>query len=415
MINILKIKLYLLYTILFLITFSAIGFDFPSALSFLFIPFINYRKTIGLIQRSLLFKTIMLFYLCSFISLVINTAELNQAIRFLSTFWVLLFITSNELFNETYFKKYIRIIIAGLLVQNVIAVYLIYVRGIFEIPGFKPLLMTFRYQGFYNLTILAIFMAIMLLYMFTNPKILKSRALYIFTIILMAACMVLSLTRSSWVSFILGTLLIMLIKSNFNPVKVFKYFRVKILYALGIITVIVFASTFMNDEYNVIELLRNRLVNDSFNSSNDAEQDRAGFVYPLTLIGKIGVSPFGIGLGHTEKIGGQTFALVENQDENLGTHNTFAHILLDFGLLPFFLFITFNILMFLNFLRQYKQIKKSYVLGAFVSYLAIFPSAMFQDLIIYLPMALFPILCLSYFLCSENKQLEGNNTNIILQ
>ena len=409
--NLVKFKINLLLIVLFFISFSTEGFDIASALTFLFIPFINFKNIVILFKNSLLFKTLFIFYIFCFVSIATNKYEINQGVRFFSTFLLFIYISSNKLFNGILFIKYLKIIIYGLLIQNIIALYLVFVKGIIVIPGFKPFLLSFRYQGFYNLTILAIFLSALLLCILATRNLLKSLIIKILVYLFFPICIVLSLTRSAWLVFCIGIFFLILFESNFRISNFFKYIKVigVLFFIIGVCFSI--SAIFITSEYDISDLLKNRIFNDTIEKSNNAEIERGNFTYPLTLIKKIGIRPFGIGLGQTEKIGGHIFSTEEG---NLGSHNTFAQILLDFGFLPFVFFISFNFLLIINFIQNFNDIRQSYIYGCFIGFLALFFGAMYQDLVIYLPIAIFPIFSICYFLFSNQTCTSKTNSTKIL-
>ncbi len=386
-------------SVLFFITFSFDGIDVSTILTYLLIPFIRFKKISFYFLRSKVYLFTILFLFFSVISLIINEIELNQSVRFLSVTIFFLFISTNYIIDREFFISKFRVIIFGAVLQNLLALVLVYFFNIYYLEFFKPLISGVRFQGFYNLTILSLFNSILVIIIIYAPGLFVNKFNKIFAIVILTSTVVLSLTRSSWIVLIFG-ILISMILTNKNLIFYFAK-RILIIGILLIVSLSVFKKSIEENKYTL--LIIERVIDDTFKTKDINQEERRVLHYPIKLISSSQISFFGTGLGHSEKLGGKIFPNLYEFETKLGAHNTFIHILLDFGLFPFTFLIVSLLFVVIFFIENLKKLKKNNLIYIFIGFISLFPSAMFQDLIIYLPVSFFPIICITYIANTKSR------------
>lgn len=399
-----KIKYVIFNTILIVWCFSFDGFDVATVLSFLLLPFISLKN---FLRRKFFITriTFLFFIFFSILSIFLNfnNSELSQVARFAGVVITTIFIISeSEYINKnesSIFKK----IVIGVFILDVIGLFLIFVLGVFELPLFKPFYPSFRFQGFYNLTILAIIHSLLLFKLFFI-KAEFNRLVFLIIWTTLFLCLILSLTRTAWVMFLLMAISFSTLIFFFNPFFLINTFKKYFIIGIVLISISFFFYQYAKEvdinNRNLSELLIARIVDDSFNTSNSLEQKRGSLYYPRSLLKMIGVSCFGHGLGYSERVGGRIFG---EHEVNLGTHNTYVHILLDFGLFAFISFVLFNLYLFLNLLKFVVTQKTSFFYSKFSMFFAINFAFQYQDLDYYLPLMSIMIMIFVTSMFSSNK------------
>ena len=296
-------------------------------------------------------------------------------------FIFVLFCISEIVFIISKFEFILFTLILGVLFFDLVTIILVFQFGIHELPGFKPIYPNFRFQGFYNLTINAILHSILLFYSYSLNKTFKKYLIPSGIVLLIS--LVLSLTRTAWLLFIISIIIYTLLSSGV----------LKNLLKFTLISVIAFI--FLNSIFNIFdfeginfnELFFSRVFDDTLNTNNEAELNRGNFFYPRKLLTIIDIKFMGNGLGLTEKIGGLKFSDI---GEKLGAHNTFIHILLDYGILPFLLFVILIISVCYCYLYIIINKRDNLIVSNLSIFIGILFAFLFQDLDFYLPvMAIF--------------------------
>lgn len=385
-----RLKNLLLSSTLFLLLFSLDGIDVSTLISLNLLPFVNFKKVV-LKSRNLviLFLVFFLTFSLASIPLSFTITNLSLYIRFtgLYVFSVFMITYADTITNE--FEKILRIIILGAVFFDIISLVLVFYFNIYFLEGFKPFYPSFRFQGFYNLTINAIVHAILLFYL-TSLR-LFSRKITFFLFLILATSLLLSLTRTAYALFLCSVIVYSLLNLGF-----FK--RILKFVFLMIIIFLVFGNQLSRLEFSSVrltELLSSRIVNDTYNAQDNLESKRGNFYYPKQLISNMNVKLLGNGLGSAEIYGGKIFDIDNSPiggDAKLGTHNTFVHILLDYGLLAFITFILSIVLLIVQTVYSIFKYNNSLLkinLSILVGMLFAF---MYQDLDFYLPFVMFFVL-----------------------
>lgn len=390
--------------------FSLDGFDVSSVLTFLLLPFINFKKLFS--ETSLMIKLFYTYNLFVIISIITNASEIElyKTVRPLAVVILSYFILTNRSFIVSFGNIFFSRAVKSIVLLDIIAFLLFFYFGISQLEGFKSFYPSLRYQGFYNLTVSALFKSfIVVLLIEFKDKI--NTFLFWISILVLITAILLSLTRTSWM------VLVIYFISKF-VLKVIKIHNIDLKSAARNILIISFFIPFIffvvKDFFldfeiagiSLEELFYNRLFTDTVNTESTAEIERGGFYYPIKIFNTLDISIFGNGFGTTDVAGGKLFGA----EENLGAHNTFIHILFDYGLLSFVAFICFFCLLFINLIRDFiNSINNVLSLQLLLCFLF---SLMYQDLDYYLPMIL--VLCTILILSTHNGYYllisQKNNT-----
>jgi len=378
-----KIKVFFFCFVIFFLLFSLEGVDISTILCLILIPLINYKNVI--FEKSLIVNSFYLFILFSTISILINldVVELNSIARPLGVFCFSLFAYSNRLILKKNTKVIFTYIIFGVFFFDLIAYVFVFGYGLMQIEGFKHFYPSFRFQGFYNLSISAIFKSFLLaLVFYTKPQIKN----YLFwpIVLILVSSILLSLTRTSWLVFIIVTFSFLLFKILYYPSYFSKIFRAIFIFLSFIVIVVnvIKLDTITINEVSIYDLFYKRFIVDSFEQDDPKEKERSSLFYPLKLLEKAEIKVFGNGIGTTEKFGGVVFG----GEENLGAHNTFVHILLDYGVLSFISFISFFFLTVYSLFYKFSFSTNNIYI--FCNILGVSFAFMYQDLDYYLPIML---------------------------
>lgn len=325
---------------------------------------------------------IIIFLVFALVSSIVGNPVWNWVIRFLSSvifyYFVYLFIQSEKKMRYTFFA-----ILFGSLVSSVIAALAI--LGVWT-PGplFFPVFSSFRFAGLYNATILAIFTAFLIIWVFDEtlkPRLWPGHT-FIKIVILSALTVQLlfTLTRSAWLGLSIGLLVYLGIDFlNNRPRQNFVMF-------IGI-TGVVIAAFLLISTSETFEPVRDRIINDTLSGGSVREEERANFYYAKKSLMLAKDHPFGLGIGRAGLLGSEVDGL------SLGAHNSYAHVFADMGLITFTAFMIIIIAMFFKILpgalKRYDKYGLSYqnILANIVMLLV---AGLYQDLILWLPMWLVP-------------------------
>lgn len=390
-------KLFLFSLVIISLLFSLDGFDVSSVLTFILLPFIRYKKFFS--ETSLMLKLFYTYNLFVIISIFTNASEIElyRTVRPLAAVIFSCFILTNRSFIVRNASILFSRAVKSIVLLDIIAFLLFFLFGVSQLEGFKSFYPSLRYQGFYNLSVSAIFKSfiVILLIEFKDKT---NLFLFWIAILVLITAILLSLTRTSWIVLVIY----FISKLVWNIIKIrninLKSTARNILIVSFFIPFIFFIvkDFFLGFEIAGIsleELFYNRLFSDSINTDSTAEIERGGLYYPIKIFQTLNISIFGNGFGTTDVAGGKLFGA----EENLGAHNTFIHILFDYGLLSFVAFICFFSLLFINLIRNFINSRNSvFSLQIFLCFLF---SLMYQDLDYYLPMIL--VLCIILILSTR--------------
>ncbi|MEN9337591.1 MAG: hypothetical protein RLZZ500_2578 [Bacteroidota bacterium] len=389
--------------ILISLLFSLDGFDISSVLVFLLLPFINLKKLF--IEESLIVKAFLFYNFLVLISIIINITHIKftSIARPAAVVFFSFFILSNRSFILHNAKKFFLLTATSIVILDMIALLFFFVFGIVQLDGFKSFYPGLRFQGFYNLTISAVSKSFIVILLFHFKSQIKSFTFWFLTSILILTIL-LSLTRTAWIILIIY-FVPRLVWNTFSMNKknlkniFYNVFKLSLPF-LSLFTLLsVYNKDFEIAGFSVKEIFYNRLFSDSLGTESVAEIERGGLYYPLRLLETLEFSFFGNGFGTTDYSGGILFG----SDENLGAHNTFVHILFDYGVLSFFTFLFFNFVLMIHLWRNIRY-SKDFLL--FIQlYLALLFAFSYQDLDYYLP-TMFILLNVIVFAVKENEHLR---------
>jgi O-antigen ligase len=189
-----------------------------------------------------------------------------------------------------------------------------------------------------------------------------------------------NLTRSAWLGLSVGLVF------YFSIDLINNRRRKNILIFTGMVTFVIAASLFILTSES-FELVRDRIIKDSFTERSIQEEERAGFYYAQKALKLAKDHPFGLGIGQTGLLGSDV------EDLSLGAHNSYIHILSDMGLLTFVAFMLIIITMLIKItpgaLKRRTQYGLSYQ-TTLSNIIVLIAAGLYQDLILWLPMWLFP-------------------------
>lgn len=194
-------------------------------------------------------------------------------------------------------------------------------------------------------------------------------------------------SRSAWLAVAIGIcvyFVFLLINSQMRKITL-GLFIISLILAFGLL----FLNYF---EYS--DQLLDRLSSFS-DSKSDAERERIGLVYTISAIEVAINNPFGVGPGMTSHVSG----IVSENGQLLGAHNTFVQVFSDNGVVAGIAFIFVFICATLRAARD--AIANRYIMGlsqvvVASSLISLFVCALFQDLIQWKLIWIFPAI---YFSC----------------
>lgn len=307
----------------------------------------------------------------------------NWAIRLIAGgfffYMLILFVDSTERMRRIFL-----VAVLGMIVASGVALGAL--LGFWRLgPMFFPVFGSERFAGLYNTTILAIYTALMLIWVIDEtyqPKLWRrGRFLKLLLILGLFVQLLSTLTRSAWVGLLVGL--------TFHYLFVLYSSRAfKKIMVLGVAMVVGLGAVVFIAKSDIAAGIRARVYDDSLNPSED-EQKRAGFYFTRNALTVAASNPLGVGLGNTQKH-------TERFNEfEVGAHNTFVMVLSDLGWVTFtgFLIVQWVILsrLFVMALRGGQKFGVSARM-LFSSCLCLGVAAMFQDLLYYMPMWLVPAL-----------------------
>ncbi len=250
-------------------------------------------------------------------------------------------------------------------------------------PLFFPVDESARFAGLYNATVLAIFTAILVIWLADEtyePKLWKGGFILKLAAIGVLIFQLLStLTRSAWLGLFIGLSLYLLLALYSSKLARKLWIVTASITISGVVVLYIVYS-------DSAEPVRQRIYVDSLNPSKD-EQKRGGFYFTRNAIDVAMAHPLGVGVGNTQKYT-ETF-----NDFEVGAHNTFIMVLSDMGWLAFFGFSLVQIIILRRLFALAARSVVRYGISArmlFCGYSCVLVAGMFQDLLYYMPMWLIP-------------------------
>lgn len=252
-------------------------------------------------------------------------------------------------------------------------------------PYFFPVFQSARFGGLYNTTVLAIFTSLMLIWVVDEayqPKLWRSSLPLKLLIILILFLQLLStLTRSAWVGAAVGLLL-------YHLFLLYRSGTLKKVWLLAVALLASMGATWFILGSETAAPIRARIYTDSLSPSED-EQKRGEFYFTRNALDVAAQHPLGVGVGMTQKY------TEEFNGFEVGAHNTFVMVLSDLGWGAFVGFMSLQVMIMGRLFMMALRGRQAYGISAqmlLCAYLCLVVTALFQDLLYYMPMWLIPAL-----------------------